>query len=94
MKLLDDWVLKRAAKICQTQKNGEIRPTAISTADDLESCDSLNFKLTPANGGVIVSIRKYDRVKDRTYNSLHIITSEQDVATELGKIAALELYKL
>ena len=60
---------------------------------DLESTQTINFKITPAQGGTILSISKYDSIKDRTIHGLHIISIDRDCATEIGNIVALELYK-
>lgn len=61
--------------------------------EETVTSNTLNFRVTPAQGGVILSLRIYDRHKDTSTNSLHIITLDQDYATEIGKIVAMELYK-
>lgn len=100
MKWFEKWIFNQARKLRNRQNSNDklglvSLPVPQPVEDsELESNDSLAFRLIPAAGGVIVSIRKYDRVKDRVYNTLHIITQDQDISSELGKIAALELYKL
>ena len=95
MKWFDNWIINKAKKLHNTQNIIQsLAPPQPVEDCEIDSTDSLAFRLIPAAGGVIVSIRKYDRVKDRVYNTLHIITQDQDISSELGKIAALELYKL
>jgi hypothetical protein len=55
--------------------------------------DGLNFTVMPAQGGTIVQLRRYDRKHDRNENSTHIIPEGKDVAEEVGKIVAIELWK-
>ena len=55
--------------------------------------DGLNFNVMPAQGGVIVQLRRYDRKLDRNDNSTHIIHEGDDIAEAIGKIVALELWK-
>lgn len=55
--------------------------------------EGLAFNVMPAQGGVIVQLRSYDRKTDRNNNSTHIIPEGADVAEHVGKIVAMELWK-
>jgi hypothetical protein len=55
--------------------------------------DGLSFNVMPAQGGTIIQLRRYDRTKDRSDNVTHIIAEGKDVAEEVGKIVAMELWK-
>lgn len=63
--------------------------------DDSPSVDisGLSFNVMPAQGGVIVQLRKYDEKSSRNTYTTHIIAEGQDVAETIGKIVALELWK-
>ena len=52
-----------------------------------------SFNVMPAQGGVIVQIRKYDDKLSRNNYTTHIIAEGQDVAETVGKIVAMELWK-
>ena len=56
--------------------------------------DGLSFSVMPAQGGIIVQLRKYDDKTSRNTYSTHIIAEGQDVAEHIGKIVALELWKV
>lgn len=56
--------------------------------------DGLSFNVMPAQGGTIIQLRQYDRKTDRHNNSTHIISEGKDVAEEIGKIVAMELWKV
>lgn len=55
--------------------------------------EPLRFTVYNASGGKIVEISHYDSRTDRHHTSLHIITSDEDFGTELGKIAFVETLK-
>lgn len=63
--------------------------------DESPSIDitGLSFNVMPAQGGVIVQIRKYDDKINRNNYTTHIIAEGQDVAETVGKIVAMELWK-
>lgn len=54
---------------------------------------AIHFTVYTANGGRIVETRRYDKHKDRNYNGLYIITSEQDFGREIDKIITMEALK-
>lgn len=54
----------------------------------------LAFNVMPANGGTIVQIRNYDEKNSRNNYTTHIIAEGQDVAENVGKIVAMELWKV
>jgi hypothetical protein len=62
-----------------------------STTVDVEG---LSFSVMPAQGGIIVQLRKYDDKASHNAYSTHIIAEGQDVAEHIGKIVALELWKV
>ena len=55
--------------------------------------DGLSFSVMPAQGGIIVQLRKYDDKSSRSTYSTHIIPEGQDIAEHIGKIVAIELWK-
>ena len=63
--------------------------TAIE-CDDVDWGDGLNIRVKRVNGGFIINFRKYDRVKDRNQENIHIITDAMEFNQELGKLITLE----
>lgn len=55
--------------------------------------DPIRFAVTPARGGIVVTTRTYDRVKDRHNDVVHVIHDDEDVARKVGDIVAMELMK-
>ena len=47
-----------------------------------------------ASGGIVIETRAYDERKDRNNLGLYVITEDQDVGYELGKIITYENLKL
>ncbi len=52
--------------------------------------DGLRLQIYKASGGYVVETRSYDRNKDRNFNSMHVITEDQDLGDSLGKIVMME----
>ena len=69
--------------------------TAVVSADsnDVAEDNTLRFTVTPARGGIIVSVRSYDRRKDDTYNTLHVIHDEEHVSERVAEIVSMELLR-
>ena len=55
--------------------------------------EGLSFSIMPAQGGIIVQLRKFDDKTSRNVYSTHIIAEGQDVAEHIGKIVTMELLK-
>jgi hypothetical protein len=71
--------------------------TKLSMASDCHSIDSdkgIRLAAYKANGGMVVETNFYDRIKDRSHRTLHIITEEQDLGYEIGKIITMETLKI
>jgi S1-C subfamily serine protease len=62
--------------------------------DEIASGNRMNFTVTPAHGGMVLTFRKYDDRKDQNHYVNYIISDNQDVAEEVGRIIAMEMMKL
>jgi len=66
----------------------------ISSRDDVETFgEPMRFTLTKANGGFIVSTRRYDNRTDRSSGDNYIITDEDDLGDAISKIVTMEALK-
>jgi hypothetical protein len=63
---------------------------AIAGSRYIESNSTMNFTISKANGGYVVSYHVYDKKTDRSDQRLHIITDDKDLGEELGKIISFE----
>jgi len=61
----------------------------ISSSNDLDHT-GLNITLYTANGGHVVSFRRYDAKVDRHHTALYIITSDQSFEEALAQTIAME----
>lgn len=52
--------------------------------------ENLNITITNANGGKIVSFRRYDHKTDRHDNKIYVVPDDHDFNAELGKLITLE----
>jgi len=60
------------------------------------SLDSRGFRMQvwKASGGIVIETSAYDERKDRHLQSLHVITEDKDLGTEISKIITYESLKL
>lgn len=65
----------------------------IATADDYNEDNTLRFSVTPARGGIIVSVRNYNRKKDMSENTVHVIHDDEDVAERVSEIVSMSLLR-
>jgi len=98
MKFFDKWFAKKCKQVWNSQTenaNGievyDRKQAAIGAPHPahLEST-GINITVYRANGGHVVECRMYDRKTDRANNGLHIITDDQNLGEELGKIITFE----
>jgi hypothetical protein len=57
---------------------------------NLSRDNSLRFEIHQASGGRVVQTRRYDEKKDRHFENLYIITTDQDFGREIDKIITME----
>jgi hypothetical protein len=91
------WILKTAKEaVSYNQQEQEMNYASqkISSGRVESSIDqpdrAIQFTVYNASGGRVVETRRYDRHKDKNYNGLYIITSEQDFGKEIDKIITME----
>lgn len=86
MKWFDKWFAKK----CKQAWNAPTEQAAlIASPAHLES-SGINLTVYRANGGHVIECRVYDRKTDRANNGLHIVTDDQNLGEELGKIITFE----
>ena len=90
---LRDWLLNDEAEVVHSKLS---RRNTLSVSDDhsLDSDKGIRLAAYKANGGMVVETNFYDRIKDRSHRTLHIITDDQDLGKEIGKIITMETLKI
>ena len=63
------------------------------TSDDYNEDNTLKFSVTPARGGIIVSVRNYNRKKDTSENIIHVIHDDEDVSQRVAEIVSMSLLR-
>jgi hypothetical protein len=67
-------------------------PQLVSTSEGLSS-EGMRMQIYRASGGYVVETRNYDSHKDRHFNTMHVITEDQDLGEKLGQIVMVEALK-
>jgi hypothetical protein len=95
-KKLYNWITSAAYSdkdvVCEGPSIGIGRSISMVTST-LDSDRNIRFNVYKATGGTIIETSFYDRHKDRHNTSLHIITDDQDIGKEIGKIITMETLK-
>ena len=68
-------------------------PQIIADESPRLDSDGMRLQVYKASGGYVVETRSYDRMKDRSFNTMHVITEDQDLGDALGKIVMMEALK-
>ncbi len=94
------WLLKSLKSAVQQERDesemNQIkvpRGLQIGSGPTLDSDKGIRFQIYKATGGFVVETAMYDRHKDRHYQSLHIITDDQNLGEQIGKIITMEALK-
>ena len=66
---------------------------SVTSGDDIQEDNTLRFTVTPARGGIIVSVRNYNRKKDTSENTVHVIHDDEDVAKHVSEIVSMSLLR-
>lgn len=67
-----------------------VRESLVSVETANLQSEGMRFQLYRATGGYVVETSSYDRHKDRRNSKMYIITDDQDLGDQLGKIVTME----
>jgi hypothetical protein len=63
-------------------------------ADEVRiSASGIRFEVYRANGGTVIETRRNDRRSGDSIYELHVISGDQDIGEEIGKIITMEALK-
>ena len=84
----DRWFMNKSLDAWENFRVSSVYPNRSFDANN-----GLNMTVHPADGGYIVQFNHYDHKIDRSFQSLHIITNDEDFAERISQIITLELIK-
>ena len=96
MKWFDKWFLKKSKWAWQHRNDepdvAEVETNSVSRLVGREHDwhENLSLSITTANGGKIVSFRRYDHKTDRHDNKIYVVPDDLDFNAELGKMITME----
>ena len=94
MKWFDKWFLKKAKWAWhQRDEPEDVMPMPKAGRVPVREHDwheNLSLSITTANGGKIVSFRRYDHKTDRHDNKIYVVPDDLDFNAELGKMITME----
>jgi hypothetical protein len=92
---MTNWLRKKLKNFLYPDNETELVPSRLSvtSGDDIQEDNTLRFTVTPARGGIIVSVRNYNRKRDTSENTVHVIHDDEDVAHRVSEIVSLSLLR-
>lgn len=94
MKWFDKWFLNKSKWAWhQRDEPEDVMPMPKSgrvIAREQDWHENLSLSITTANGGKIVSFRRYDHKTDRHDNKIYVVPDDLDFNAELGKMITME----
>jgi hypothetical protein len=94
--LMKENAMKRSLKqrIRDWLMNDDLEKNGTALVDEetihLSRSSSVRFEVHQASGGRVVQTRRYDERKDQNFESLYIVTHDQDFGKEIDKIITME----
>ena len=87
-KWLRDWLLGDTNSVSYDKECAAVR-----SGPDIPGESKLRFTVTPALGGIVVSVTKYQPRTNDEYYAVHVIHDDDDIASNIGHIVSVELMK-
>jgi len=98
MKFLDRWLIKILERARRNElENSKRYDQPIAAATPVEEYDTKNtvrFILTPARGGIVMTINTYDNRRDESNRTVYVINEAEDVSQRVAEIVSVELMKV
>ena len=90
-------MFKRMIKGLVTWSMNDRHEEEMKIAQDREeiriSATGIKFEVYRANGGTVIETRRVDRRSGDSLYELHVISGEQDIGEEIGRIITMEALK-
>jgi hypothetical protein len=87
MKWFDKWFQQQAKKAWEAaREDSNVKILASPIHNDRIESNGINMKLYVANGGYIVEFLRWDNVKDRHLNELHVINEGEKLGERLSEV--------
>lgn len=84
---LRNWITNFDKDEPETAKIGRL---SVVANDDPDNEKSLQFRVWFATGGKVIQTNRYDRVKDRHFTSMYVVTDNDELGREIDKIITME----
>jgi hypothetical protein len=88
-----DWLRNKLRNFIYPQDTEESNEVIRAESDQIEESNTLRFTVTPARGGVIVQVRKYDHKNDDSFYVTHVIHDDENIGESVAHIVSMELLR-
>jgi len=88
-----NWLRNKLRNFIYPQDELEQDILVSSSPDQIEESNTLRFTVTPARGGIVVQVRKYDRKIDDSIYTIHVIHDDEHVSERIAELVSMELLR-
>lgn len=95
MRWFDRWLMKRVQNAYNANSVSEKEAPIPIQRDDVEdyTAATVRFNITPARGGSVVTVMRYDQRKDHTDRVVYVIDESADLSKRVSEIVTMEMYR-
>jgi hypothetical protein len=88
-----NWLRNKLRNFVYEEDYPEKNVAISSDPGQIEESNTLRFTVTPARGGIIVQVRKYDRKNDDNIYVTHVIHDDEHVSERVAELVSMELLR-
>lgn len=95
MSWFDRWLLKRLdkARMLEDQNCGTQLVSVSENNLETDLSTTVRFQITPARGGSVVTVTRYDQRRDTNDRAVYVIEEDSDLAKRVSEIITIEMYR-
>ena len=94
MSWFDRWLMKRVQNAYNANSVSEKEAPIPIQRDDVDDYTyAVRFNITPARGGSVVTVMRYDQRKDQTDRIVYVIDESADLSKRVSEIVTMEMYR-
>lgn len=90
---MKNWIRNKLKNFIFPEDTLEGKLYVTADEDQINEENTLKFSVTPARGGIIVQVRNYDRKRDETSYTTHVIHDDEHVSERVAEIVSMALLR-
>jgi len=93
MSWFDRWLLNRVQHARDMDEADQPLAILSGSIEDLELHNTIRFSISPARGGSVVTVARYDQRKDHNEKTVYVINENDTIGQRISEIVTMEMYR-